>query len=93
MHISDRDLETLGDLNAANRNLTEVGYRDGWAKPMDCGGSNGSHHSATLAKLARAGLADRKGYTPGCRAVWTYKITVQGKDRWLKYCEARRNSR
>ena len=76
--LTKRDLETLGDLEAANRNLTDVGHRGGWAKPMDCCGSNGSHHGATLAKLAKRGLASRKGYNPGIRPVWTYKITPAG---------------
>lgn len=78
--LTDRDIDTLGELVAANRNLMDVGHhRDGWAKPLDCGGSNGSHHSATLAKLASYGLADRKGYRPGIRHVWMYLITPAGK--------------
>ena len=35
----------------------------GWdlpIKPMDVGGSNGSHHSYTLTKLVRLGLADHR---------------------------------
>jgi hypothetical protein len=78
--LTKRDYETLADLDAANRNLTDVGHRKGWAKPMDCGGSNGSHHSATLARLAERGLAVRRGYCPGIRHVWTYKITQAGFD-------------
>lgn len=31
-----------------------------WLRPMDVGGRDGSHHSNTLAQLARAGLAERK---------------------------------
>lgn len=31
-----------------------------WLRPMDVGGRDGSHHSTTLARLARAGLAERK---------------------------------
>lgn len=84
MRLSDRDIETLRELEAANRNHMQIGFRDGWAKPLDCGGTNGSHHSATLAKLVRAKLAERKGYNPGCRAVWMYKITAQGLDRLAK---------
>lgn len=29
-------------------------------RPMDVGGRDGSHHSATLARLARKGLAERR---------------------------------
>jgi hypothetical protein len=77
--LTERDLDTLGELEAANRSFEQQQHRGGWAKPMDCGGSNGSHHSATLAKLFKAKLADRKGYTPGQRAVWTYKINDAGR--------------
>ena len=31
-----------------------------WKRPMDVGGRNESHHSTTLAQLARAGFAERK---------------------------------
>lgn len=79
MALTERQIQTLRELESANRNLTEVGYRDGWAKPLDCGGSNASHHSATLGSLHKRGLVDRKGYTPGCRAVWTYRINDAGK--------------
>ena len=48
--ISDRQHDVLGSLAA---------YGD-WARPMDVGGRDGSHHSATLAQLARQGLAERK---------------------------------
>lgn len=85
MRLTDRDYQTLGELEAANRNHTELDYRGGWAKPLDCGGSNGSHHGITLAKLNRAGLADRKGYNPGCRPVWMYKINEVGKEALSKY--------
>jgi hypothetical protein len=56
--MTPRDLATLHELQAANRNLTEVGHRKGWARPMDCGAFNGSHHSKTLQKLARMGFVD-----------------------------------
>lgn len=29
-----------------------------WVTPLDCGGENGSHHSASLAKLVRHGFAE-----------------------------------
>jgi hypothetical protein len=93
MLLTDRDYETLGELEAANRNLTDVGYRGGWAKPLDCGGSNGSHHGTTLAKLSKAGLVEKKGYTPGCRAVWMYMINDAGKSAWKQFCQQRRTLR
>lgn len=88
--LTDRDIETLGELEAANRNLKQVGYRGGWAKPLDCGGSNGSHHGATLVKLTKAGFAEKKGYTPGRRTVWMYMITDVGKAAWAEFLQRQR---
>ena len=36
-----------------------ISYR-GWARPMDVGGTDGSHHSKTLAALWRQGLVERR---------------------------------
>lgn len=33
-----------------------------WKRPMDVGGRDGSHHSATLARLVRQGFADRRKF-------------------------------
>lgn len=61
--LTERDIDTLGELEAATRNHLEViPEREGWVMPMDCGGMNGSHHSYTLHKLAKRGLCDRKKY-------------------------------
>lgn len=58
--LTKRDVETLRDLDAAGRNLAQF-YGEGcWAQPLDLGASNGSHHSQTLNKLARRGLAQFK---------------------------------
>jgi hypothetical protein len=91
--LTDRDIETLGELDAANRSHVKLEYRGGWAKPLDCGGSNGSHHSATLAKLHRLKLVDRRGYTPGMRAVWNYKINDAGSAVLAKWIQDRRAAR
>lgn len=56
--ITERDLETLNELEAANADHERRGFRKGWARPMDCGGSNGSHHHKTLQKLVRMGFAE-----------------------------------
>jgi hypothetical protein len=87
--LTDRDLETLGELEAANRNLTEYSFRGGWARPMDCGGSNGSHHGATLAKLWRRNLVDRKGWKQR-RAVNWYKINKAGRAALVLFNKARK---
>lgn len=51
MRLTKRQLELLRWLDD-----------DQWQRPMDVGGRDGSHHSATLAGLARRGLAERKKY-------------------------------
>jgi len=40
--------------------LDSLAVYGGWARPMDIGARDGSHHSATLAGLAGRGLAERK---------------------------------
>jgi hypothetical protein len=77
--LTARDIDTLGELEAATANYLKLDYKDGWVMPMDCGGSNGSHHSYTLHKLAKRGLCDRKKYggkhdKGSCR----YRINVNG---------------
>ncbi len=85
-NLNDRDIDTLNELRAATDNHLEVGYREGWCKPMDCGGSNGSHHSATLTKLVRHGLAESKGsgkhMTRGSK--W-YRITSAGRSYLIEH--------
>lgn len=52
---------------------------DGYARAMDFGGYNGSHHSATATRLARKGLVDRRKLPgPGGRGSCSYKITKAG---------------
>lgn len=61
-----------------------------WARPMDLGGSDASHHSPTLARLCKKGLATRKDVRApwGRRSVYLYRLTEAG----LKMWNARRNS-
>ena len=56
--LTERDYETLRELDAANRSHAKLGFRKGWARQMDCGGYNGSHHSYTLTKLTLRGLVE-----------------------------------
>lgn len=46
-----------------------------WWRPMDVGGFDGSHHSRTLAKLVKLGLAERRqrGSLAGIRSSWEYR--------------------
>lgn len=71
--ISDRQLDVLEALAV---------YGD-WARPMDVGARDGSHHSATLSQLARHGLADRKKL----HAIYCYNGSTQRQklvdNRWV----------
>lgn len=55
--VTERDRSVLSDLDWLN-NFSQ--YPTRWARPMDIGGSNGSHHSNTLRKLERLGLVQSK---------------------------------
>lgn len=61
--LTDRDLEVLDQLPT-----------DEYVRPMDVGGRNSSHHSATLAKLVRYGLAEQKRHYRGITGGhWRYR--------------------
>lgn len=78
--LTERDWETLNDLRATCDSHLKQGYRDGWAAPLDCGGSNGSHHSYTLHKLAKCGVAERKKYARlRDKGSCTYRINDAGR--------------
>ena len=49
--LTERDIDTLAELAPS---YSEDPIR--WHTPLEIGGSNGSHHSGTLAKLAKRGL-------------------------------------
>jgi hypothetical protein len=49
--LSERQRDVLAAL---------VIYYDGWARPMDVGAIDGSHHCMTLRALVKKGLAERK---------------------------------
>lgn len=96
--ITDRDLETLNELEAASNSHAASGFRRGWCRPMDCGGSNGSHHSKTLAKLVRLGFAisNREPGKPiggNQRPGIDFKISPAGVERLAQMRAARKASR
>lgn len=73
--LIERDAEVLNEL----RGCMDMGLP--WARPMDCGGSNGSDHSYRLNKLAKMGLAETEQ-----RSAWAvsrgskkYRITDAGR--------------
>lgn len=71
--LSDRQLDVLDSLS---------GYI-GWARPMDIGARDSSHHSATLSGLAKQGLVERKKL----HAIYCYNGSTQRKklvnNRWV----------
>jgi hypothetical protein len=52
---------------------------DYWCTPRMLGGTDGSHHSATLAQLVRKGLAERQLRGGHTRSAWAYRRTAAGK--------------
>lgn len=69
--LTEREYDVL-------RNLHESGWE--WHTPLDIGGHCRSHHSPTLAKLVKRGLAESKQrssiHSP--RGSKIYKITEKG---------------
>lgn len=60
-------------LSELERELLES-LTDEWVRPMDVGGTDGSHHSATLTRLVRYGLAERKRHYVGVSGGhWRYR--------------------
>lgn len=74
MELTEREIEVLRELVPS---CSDEAPR--WMRPMDVGGSNGSHHSATLAKLVRKGLAEDTGRSVNMeRGSKRYRATVAG---------------
>lgn len=83
--MTDNEREVLIELDACKRRGPE------WARPMDLGGRDASHHSGTLKRLVAQGLAATRQYGgeaatgPGAwekTKVWrgarVYRITPEG---------------
>ena len=61
--MTERDREVLVELPT-----------DEWVRPMDVGGRDSSHHSATLRKLVHYGLAEQKRHYVGVSGGhWRYR--------------------
>lgn len=87
--LTERDYEVLSALQAHEQNMTELGLSRG-AHPMDLGGRNGTHHSATLNKLVRHGLVSRSyPPRPGHRGSQRYKLTDEGRRIIAEHIDAR----
>lgn len=78
MRLNERQLEVLRELEHANHGSK---YTLLWARPLDVGGSNDSHHSKTLAALVKKGLVKRQQRSAlnGSRGSWQYRITDAGR--------------
>lgn len=81
--LGDRDLDVLRELRAAcDAKYCANGVPKGWARPLDCGAADGSHHSSTLAKLVRHGYAEarqRGALASNSRGSKLYRITDDGR--------------
>lgn len=80
MILTDRDMDVLRELESCAR----ARYGNGWARPLDVGGRNGSHHSYTLNKLVKGGFAEskqRSGWGTGERGSKIYRITKAGEEK------------
>lgn len=74
--LTERDREVLGALAVAKEIRADW---KGWLTPMYVGGRDASHHSATLAKLVRRGLAERKERAGFTKSSFLYRITNAGR--------------
>jgi len=70
MELKEHELEVLQELRAIGD----------WVTPRQVGGRDGSHHSRTLAKLCRLGLAEKDGSRGGwIRHAYKYRaVNIQG---------------
>jgi len=67
-------MATAGVLTDRDRAVLESLPSDEYVRPMDVGGTDSSHHSATLQRLARFGLAEQKRHYRGVTGGhWRYR--------------------
>jgi len=85
--LPDREQEVLEALASAETCVPEWG---GWLTPMFCGGRDGSHHSATLAKLCRHGLVEKTERGGWTRGSLLYRITPAGLELYESWRKWRR---
>ena len=61
--VSERDVRVLDQLDTEE-----------WVTPMQIGGRDGSHHSATLARLVKQGLVERRERGGVVKASYVYRL-------------------
>ena len=68
--LRDHEAEVLNALRCMTKNYPEM-----WFAPMDVGGRDASHHSATLRKLVKLGLAEKKEWGGIIKFSYRYRAT------------------
>jgi chromosome segregation and condensation protein ScpB len=56
-----------------------------WVTPFAVGGTDASHHSATLRKLERRGMVERKRRSGWVRRSFLYRLTSKGDAAYRAY--------
>lgn len=80
LNFKSQERKSMIRLTARQRDLLYHQLADDyWLTPMKLGGTDGSHHSATLAQLARKGLVERRSRGGHTRNAWEYRRTPAGK--------------
>lgn len=103
--LTERDMETLGELIAAQNSHRDYYRRIGRDQaeadkhgfaPLQFGGSNGSHHGVTATKLAKRGLAEmcKRGFAWGnapksFRGSKIYRPTEKGREAFAEWRETK----
>lgn len=81
--LTERERDVLDNLrgytDSANRAGVTADEKDAWARVMDCGGRDASHHSGTLRRLANRGLCEKRFRGGYCRRTWLYRINDAGR--------------
>ncbi len=77
--MTGRQRDVLAALCRHTDNGIKHDWHRSWARPMDVGGFNGSHHGATLRQLHRMGLAQVDTWRVGERRTFRYKISARGR--------------
>jgi len=81
--LTDRDIDVLETLVFATISRVRLN-QSCWMQPLDLGGSNGSHHSYTLHKLAKRGLCHRRKWgSKRAKGSCDYRANAAGLE-WLK---------
>ena len=81
--LTDREREVFRELEAFCRQAdAHPDWHAQWAKPMDVGGRDGSHHSYTLSRLVAKGLVERRPRgAASLRGSWQYRVKRDDKAR------------